>query len=743
MPIDGPMLAMVPIATGLVTSFITVLLLRRFQSATAPAATLLFAGLSLWLFAEGLSLQMTDLHDRILIGKLIYPGVVSVPVAVLLLAARATRRDAWLTGGRLAALWIVPVLTLAVAATNDAHGWLWSSIDVVQGPAGETLAWRHGPWFWVTLSYAYLLLGIATWLLGAKYRRDWHRYRTEALLVFTGLAAPWLANALYVCGHSPLGSLDLTPFGFALTAIFLAWGLGREGVLEATPVSRSTVVQQLGDGLLVVDPRGRVVDLNAAARDIFGVSESDVRDLQAGEVLARCPRLLALLEGPTAVASSVVEIETRHGPRTYDVQVSELRERRREIAGRLVVLRDVTDYLRASEAARVAAVAKAQFLANMSHEIRTPMNGVLGLAQHLAHLDLGAEQRGVVEDILSSGAALLQVIDDVLDFSKLEAGKLRIDPAPFEPRRLVADVTKLFAPRAREAGIRLDAAIADGVPDWLMGDGGRIRQVLVNLVSNGVKFTKQGGVEVRLRCESVGEAGASARFEVADTGIGIPPDAIDTIFDAFTQADASTTRRFGGTGLGLTISRELIGRMGGELGVESEEGEGSCFWFVVSLPVCAPPAAAAAPSAAARAARRSIAAQGLRVLAAEDNAVNQRVLQRLLERLGCSVDLVADGREAVERARSGGYDLVLMDCQMPVLDGFGATREIRALGGDVARVPIVAVTAHALAGDRERCLENGMDDYVTKPLRTEDLERVLARWAPRSAQASVEHGARE
>ena len=206
---------------------------------------------------------------------------------------------------------------------------------------------------------------------------------------------------------------------------------------------------------------------------------------------------------PLISASSVVEIETRHGPRTYDVQVSELRERRREIAGRLVVLRDVTDYLRASEAARVAAVAKAQFLANMSHEIRTPMNGVLGLAQHLAHLDLGAEQRGVVEDILSSGAALLQVIDDVLDFSKLEAGKLRIDPAPFEPRRLVADVTKLFAPRAREAGIRLDAAIADGVPDWLMGDGGRIRQVLVNLVSNGVKFTKQGGVEGRHHLRAV------------------------------------------------------------------------------------------------------------------------------------------------------------------------------------------------------------------------------------------------
>ncbi|MCC6641239.1 MAG: response regulator [Deltaproteobacteria bacterium] len=742
MLIDGSALTLIPIAAGLITSFITLLLLWRFQSATAPAATLLFASLSLWLFAEGLSLEMRDVQDRILIGKLIYPGVVAVPVAVLLLAVRATRRDAWVTGGRLLALWIVPAITLVMAATNGVHGWLWSSIDLVQEPTGETLAWRHGPWFWVTLSYAYLLLGSATWLLAVKYRRDWHRYRTEALLVFTGLAAPWISNALYVSGYSPLGTLDLTPYGFALTAIFLAWGLGREGVLEATPVSRSTVVQELGDGLLVVDPRGRVVDLNAAARSILGVSEVDVRDLHAREALACCPRLLTLLEEPPATASTMIEIEAPRGLLTYDVRVSELRERHDEVAGRLVVLRDVTDYLRASEAARAAGVAKAQFLANMSHEIRTPMNGVLGLAQHLAHLELDTEQRTVVEDILTSGSALLQVIDDILDVSKLEAGKLRIDPTPFDPRRLAADVAKLFAPRARTAGIRLEASVCDGVPAWLLGDGGRIRQVLVNLVSNAVKFTKKGSVAVHLRCDGLVEARATLRFEVRDTGIGIPPDAIEKIFDAFTQADASTTRRFGGTGLGLTISREIVACMGGELGVESEEGRGSCFWFVLPLPVCEPPAAHAEAGTVARAPARASGDRSLRVLAAEDNAVNQRVLLRLLERLGCRVDLAADGREAVERARGGGYDLVLMDCQMPVLDGFGATREIRALESEAGRVPIVAVTAHALAGDRERCLENGMDDYVTKPIKLDELERVIARWAPRAAQGSVPPPAR-
>jgi PAS domain S-box-containing protein len=729
MQLDGPTLALIPLATALLTSFVTLLLLRRYHSPTAPAATLLFASLSLWLFAESLSLVMTNAHDRIVVGKLIYPGVVATPVAVLLLAARAARRERWITPRTLAALWIMPVITLVLVASNDLHGWIWPRIEAQPGTGGEEIVWSHGPGFWASITYAYVLLGTATYFLASKYRRDWHRYKTEALLVFTGLAAPWVANAIYISGHSPLASLDLTPYGFALTAVFMAWGLGREGVLEATRVSRSTVVQELGDGLLVIDRRGRVVDLNAAARSILGRSQEALQDLQVGDALARCPELLALLERPETALSSAVEIQTAEGMRSFDVRISELRESGREVVGRLVVLRDVTDYLRASEAARAATVAKSQFLANMSHEIRTPMNGVLGLAQHLAHLALEPEPRSVVEDILRSGNALLQIIDDILDFSKLEAGKLRVDPTPFQARILTADVMKLLEPRAQQVGIGLEAAIAADVPTWLLGDSGRIRQVLLNLASNAVKFTKEGSVAVRVSCDGVHQGCAQVRFSVVDTGIGIPAAALETIFDPFTQADASTTRRFGGTGLGLSVSRELVSCMGGELGVKSEEGRGSSFWFVLPLPVCeaaAPGVGTVADTRAGRPAR----ARTPRVLAAEDNSVNQRVVLRLLERLGCSVELAADGREAVERVRKGRYDLVLMDCQMPVLDGFDATREIRALGGAAARVPIVAVTAHALPGDRERCLEHGMDDYVTKPLRMEELERVLARWTP-------------
>jgi signal transduction histidine kinase len=728
MPVDPSTLALIPFATALLTSLVALLLLQRYQSPTAPAATLLFAGISVWLFAESLALEMTDLDDRIFVSKLIYPGVVAVPVAVLLFSARATRRDAWITPRRLAALWVMPFVTLLLVATNGFHHWIWTRIGLENTSAGEQLVFTHGPGFVVTIVYAYALLAASMGLLLSRYRRDWQRYRTEAPLVLVGLSAPWIANAIYVTGHSPLGNLDLTPYGFTVTAVFLSWGLIRQGILEATPVSRSTVVQELGDALVVIDRRGRVVDVNAAARDVLGAPDAAVREVQAQEVLASFPELLALLARPEDEASSTVEIATSKGIRSFDARVSDLREPGRDrIAGRMVVLRDVTDYLRASEAARAATVAKSQFLANMSHEIRTPMNGVLGLTEYLSGLPLEAEQRSVVEDILRSGTALLQVIDDILDFSKLEAGKLRIDPLAFSPRELVHEVVKLLQPRARQTGISLESAIGADVPAWLVGDNGRIRQVLCNLASNAVKFTREGGVALRLRCDAREGPIARMRFEVVDTGIGIPADALETIFDAFTQADASTTRSFGGTGLGLAISRELVTCMGGELGVASEPDKGSTFWFTLPLPVCEEPVAAHRATAMAeppRPARK----RRLRVLAAEDNPVNQRVLMRFLERLGCSVELASDGREAVERVKAGQYDVVLMDCQMPVLDGFGATREIRASGGPGARVPIVAVTAHALPGDRERCLEQGMDDYLTKPLRMEDLERVLARW---------------
>ncbi|HEY1024109.1 MAG TPA: histidine kinase N-terminal 7TM domain-containing protein [Sphingobacteriaceae bacterium] len=706
------------IISGLGAALLMVYLFGRLKSIGKYLAVLLGAT-ALWAIIYGIELLLADRANLLSFVKVVYVGIVLIPPFWTLFILKFLQKDELITSRSVALLFLIPAVTLCSVWTSDSHQFHYLEISAVETPDLSIFKLKPGPGYVIFTTYFYSVLAFGLFLLLKKRSEGQFYFIKQRRLIVVAAMIPAIANVLYLLGVRPAEGIDLTPFAFIITTIMTAVAVMRYQLVDILPIARERIIEALQEGVLVLDPQNRIVDLNPEMGKIMNAGPSQV----LGSDLSRFfPVLGKSLDATTEIE---IDIPANGEKQAFAVTMSDLTSKRGAKRGKILLFRDVTErkqveqsLIEAKEQAEEAAKIKAQFLSTMSHEIRTPMNAILGFTHLLLQNDPREDQVEYLNIQKFSAENLTVLINDILDFTKIEAGKIELEERRFDILQLLQNIYSSLKPDADNRDIGLELIVPPQGIRTVLGDTVRISQIFTNLIGNAIKFTDRGKVTVSARVMEETPEATSIAFMVSDTGIGIPVDKINVIFKSFSQASSDTTRRFGGTGLGLTITKRLLNLMNSDITVSSELGKGSGFSFTLRLKNAALERSGDTEANTFDEERL----KGKKILIVDDNPVNVMMARQFLKKWDITSGEAANGLQALSELQTNDYDLVLMDVQMPQMDGYTAAREIRKLADPkFVHLPIIALSASSLSEIKEKVLDAGMTDCLTKPFTPADL----------------------
>ncbi|WMW25762.1 histidine kinase N-terminal 7TM domain-containing protein [Methanolobus sediminis] len=705
-----------------------------------------------------LEISANSFDTALFFYKLEYLGIPFVPAFLLAFSIKYTGKKHWLSAPIIVSTFSIPLITMILVFTTDQHALYNKNLMMSTNTIFPALTFEPGIWYAVQQFYNVLCIMFSILLMLKMWLEIIPALRKQVTVVMVGVMIPFMVLLLYIAGIFPHG-LDPIPYSLAVCGLIIYVGLTRYKLLDIAPMARSELFDKIPDGVIVLDQMQRIVDCNGSASEFLGVSSNN-----AGKYIAdfmECWPELEFTRKSASEKSSIEVMRDNNGKEIWlKIDFLPMLSEENVIAGQMIILRDITENKKAEEIllqtnreleeattraqfltsqAETANRAKSEFLANMSHEIRTPLNGIIGFSDILMQTDLSDTQKHYMQTVYTSANSLLDIINDVLDFSKIEAGKLELNPERTEIAELLGLITDIVKYRVQEKGLDLKLTVPEDLPHHVIVDHLRLRQILVNLLINAIKFTEYGEIELKVETKPVidNENEKEFIFSVRDTGIGIGEENRERIFDSFSQADGSITRKYGGTGLGLTISNSLLEIMGSKLELESILGKGSTFYFKVKLAVEHAEKKTDMNESSQNIDRSCDRDKKYTILVVEDNDTNMELACIIISGFLPEADILKaeNGTEAVRlflnRKKKGQkeIDLIFMDIQMPDMNGHDASVMIRDIEKEIdGHVPIVALTASAFNRERELCFQSGMDDYITKPVVSDVIQSILNKW---------------